>query len=491
MRARQVRLLSSAVVVACVGLAVMPASASKPAPLTFRAPIFVDNQLAGSEGFVMYAAKSHRLIYATHEGTTLLLRGGLTGAPSGDGDYVSTYRNQVNMWTSADDGHSWRRLDWNGTGFFTGPDHNLGFSDPDLTEDGAGNIYVAGIDLANDALVSSPDGGVTWPTGTVQCHEGDRPWLAGGKGKEVFLADNSEQYGHIVVRSTDGGATCSSGFATGVVGNWTGYGKPVYDAKTDTLYEAAVNGNQLGMIALRNATAKFDSGSPGSFTAYPAISHTSSNTFWKAQIAQDAAGTLYLTWSTDDRKPGTSGGCSGAATPSANSVLLTHSRDGGKTWSSPLVVAHPGTTVNWPWIIAGAAGRVAVAWYAYDRVVDLNCAPADARMGVRLAMIRDASSRHPVSLVTDPIGRPVHVGPVCTNGTACVATGQDRRLGEFFTLAADVNGCVMIATGDTTQTDPLTGAQLPTARPLFTVQTSGPSLSGGSCHAVRRGRRPA
>jgi hypothetical protein len=469
----------------------MPASASRPAPITFRAPIFVDNQLAGSEGFVMYAAKSHRLIYATHEGTTLLLRGGLAGAPSGDGDYDSTYRNQVNMWTSADDGHSWQRVDWNGTGFFTGPDHNLGFSDPDLTEDGAGNIYVAGIDLANDALVSSPDGGVTWPTGTVQCHEGDRPWLAGGRGKEVFLADNSEQYGHIVVRSTDGGATCSSAFATGVVGNWTGYGKLVYDAKTDTLYEAAVNGNQLGMIALRNATAKFDSGSPGSFTAYPAVGHTSSNTFWKAQIAQDAAGTLYLTWSTDDRKPGTSGGCSGAATPSANSVLLTHSTDGGKTWSKPMVVAHPGTTVNWPWIVAGAPGRVAVAWYAYDRIVDLNCAPADAKMGVRFAMIRDASSRHPVSLVTDPIGRPVHVGPVCTNGTACVATGQDRRLGEFFTLAADVNGCVMIATGDTTRTDPLTGAQLPTARPLFTVQTSGPSLTGGTCQAVRRGRRRA
>ena len=485
MRARHLRLIAAAAITCCGALSVLPAHAA-PSKLSFRKPVFVDDQLAGSEGFVMYAAKSHRLIYATHEGTTLLLRGGLSGAPSGDGDYVSTYRNQVNMWTSADDGRTWQRVNWNGTGFFTGPDHNLGFSDPDLTEDGAGNVYVAGIDLANDALVSSPDGGKTWPTGTVQCHEGDRPWLAGGRGKEVFLADNSEQYGHIVVRSTDGGATCSSSFANGEVDNWTGYGKLVYDAKSDTLYEAAISGtSRLGVMALRGATKKFDSNVPGDFEVHPAVSGTSFNTFWKAQIAEDAAGVLYMTWTTDDRKQASSGGCSGAATPIANSVLLTRSTDHGRTWSRPKVIAHPGVTVNWPWIIAGASGRVAVAWYQYDRIVDLNCAPADAKMGVRLAVLTSASSTHPHQLTTDPIGRPVHVGPVCTNGTACVATGQDRRLGEFFTLAADANGCVMVATGDTTRTDPITGAQLPTARPLFTVQTSGPSLRGGSCHPLR------
>ena len=98
-------------------------------------------------------------------------------------------------------------------------------------------------------------------------------------------------------------------------------------------------------------------------------------------------------------------------------------------------------------------------------------------------MVTGATGTRPHLTTTDPIGRPVHVGPVCTNGTACVATGQDRRLGEFFTLAPDANGCVMVATGDTTRTDPVNGAQLPTARPLFTVQTSGPSLRGGNCHS--------
>src|SRR5436305_6532094 len=248
---RRTRVLAAAVAVATAGVALVPAQATG-AKLGFRKPIFVDSQLAGSEGFVMAVPQSHRLIYATHEGTSLLYRGGLSGAPSGDVDFTSTYRNQVNMWSSDDGGAHWARINWNGAGFFTGPDHNLGFSDPDLTADGAGNLYVTGIDLANDALVSSSDGGKTWPTGTVQCHEGDRPWLAGGKGKEVFLADNSEQYGHIIVRSTDGGASCSSAFATGVANNFTGYGKLVYDTSTDTIYEAAINGGgTLGVIALR------------------------------------------------------------------------------------------------------------------------------------------------------------------------------------------------------------------------------------------------
>jgi hypothetical protein len=479
-RRTKIRALAATIAVVGAGLAVVPAQASG-TKIGFRKPIFVDSQLAGSEGFVMAVPQSHRLIYATHEGTTLLLRGGLTGAPQGDADYGSTYRNQVNMWSSDDGGKTWQRINWNGAGFFTGPDHNLGFSDPDLTSDGAGNLYVTGIDLANDSLVSSSDGGKTWPTGTVQCHEGDRPWLAGGKGKEVFLADNSEAYGHIIVRSTDGGASCSSTMATGVANGFTGYGKLVYDASTDTIYEAAINGGNLGMIALRGATKKFDSGTPGTVESRLAVAGTTFNAFWKAQIAEGTDHTLYMTWTTDDRKPGTTGGCSGAATPAANSVMLVASHDGGRTWSRPIVVAHPGVTVLWPWVIAGAKGRVAVAWYQYDRITDLDCAPDAAKLSVRLASLSGADSRKPSITTVDPIGRPVHFGQVCTGGTSCVATGQDRRLGEFFTLAPDRNGCVMIATGDTTMLDPVTKGQLPTARPIFTVQNIGIGLYGRAC----------
>src|SRR4051812_8761431 len=448
------RVLSAGLALACLGAAALPAAARGGGEhIGFRKAVYVDKQLAGSEGFVMYAAKSHRLIYVTHEGTTLLYRSGLSQGAGGDSDFVSNYRNQVNLWTSKDDGRSWQRVNWNGTGFFTPPNGNLGFSDPDITTDAGGTVYITGIDLANDALVSSPDGGKTWPTGTVQCHEGDRPWLAGGpKLGSVFLADNSGQYGHIIVRSTDSGASCSSEHATESVGTWTGYGKILYDAGNDTIYEAAIsgpdNGNAVGIVALPHATKRFDSGNPGTVVARPAVANTSFNAFWRAQLAQGPDDTLYLTWSTDDRKQGSSGGCDGTGAPIANSVMLTSSRDGGRHWTRPTVVAHPGVTVNWPWITAGTDGRVAVAWYQYNRIVDLNCAPASAAMGVRVASIAHADGTRPSIDTVDPIGRPIHYGEVCTSGTACVATGHDRRLGEFFTIAQDGDGCVLITTGD-------------------------------------------
>ena len=71
-----------------------------------------------------------------------------------------------------------------------------------------GRIYNTGIDLANDALFSSNDGGLSWGPGTVQCHEGDRPWLAGARQDEVFLSTDTEEAGHQVFQSTDGGSSC-------------------------------------------------------------------------------------------------------------------------------------------------------------------------------------------------------------------------------------------------------------------------------------------
>ena len=72
---------------------------------------------------------------------------------------------------------------------------------------------------------------------------------------------------------------------------------------------------------------------------------------WPA-IAIDSAGTIYVVWDTDNRQPGTSGGCNGAATPAANSIMMISTRDLGATWSAPVTITHPGTRVLWPWIAA-------------------------------------------------------------------------------------------------------------------------------------------
>jgi hypothetical protein len=58
-------------------------------------------------------------------------------------------------------------------------------------------------------------------------------------------------------------------------------------------------------------------------------------------------------------------------------------------------------------------------------------------------------------------------------------TGQDRRLGDFFTNSIDSRGCVFIASGDTTKPDPVTGGARAIALPIFLRQDSGAALVGG------------
>src|SRR3954466_8023023 len=96
------------------------------------------------------------------------------------------------------------------------------------------------------------------------------------------------------------------------------------------------------------------------------------------------------------------------------------------------------------------------------------------------ATVLGANTGTPQIFTADAKGSPISInGDICQSGTTCVATGEDRRLGDFFTNAIDERGCVVIGTGDTTTPDPLTGGPRNISLPLFMRQTSGPSLRGG------------
>jgi hypothetical protein len=476
-------LASAAAAMAVPVLAALPAGGTTSATLGFGKPVFVDTALAGGEPFVIYSHAGHDLIYTAHEGTTHLFRDGLILGPGGVGQFAANYRNQVNIWTSHDDGKTWQRVNFDGTGFFTNPTKNLGFSDPDLTEDAGGVIYDTGIDLVNDALFSTPDGGKTWPSGTINCAGGDRPWLAGGgKKNEVFLATDTNTDGHEVFQSTNGGNSCGNFSITDP--NFGG--KLYYDHTNGSIVEPAFfsnsNSDAVGVGVLPHAEAAFAAHS-GSFTDYKAATTDGLLSPIGPEVALDSAGTIYLTWADQPREKGTSGGCNGAETPKANSIYLASSTDQGKTWSKPFTIAHPGKTVLWPWVQAGNAGSVSVVWYQYDRITDPDC-------GTGNVFVYDAN----VFNATDPatrtmqtanvVGRSIHSDGMCQSGTTCVATGQDRRLGDYFSNALDSDGCVMVATGDTTMTDPITGGPLPTSRPLFIKQDSGMGLYGKPCVAA-------
>lgn len=466
--------------------AALPASVATAAPLGFGTPVQVDGQLAGGEPVTITDPVHHTLVYSSHEGTTHLYRPGL--ASTSTLTFAAGYRNQVNMWLSKDDGKTFKRVDYLG-GAPVDPTKNTGFSDPDFTQDAGGRIYNTGIDLANQSLFSSNDGGMTWDKGTPQCAPGDRPWLAGGKKDEVFLSTDSlvGTANHQVFQSTDGGNTCST---TGIKAegttdkgeSWLGTGKISYDRAADSLFEPTqiqANGSTVGVGI--DVWHRGDS----QFTLRRVPGATSIYAHWPS-VAQDDGGTIYLTWDTSPTQDGTSGGCNGDPTPAANKIMLAATHDFGKTWSTPIAVAAPsGHRVFWPWVVAGEAGRINVAWYEADDLADLAC--QKAKISIKTSTVTDADKFGAVKLtnVADAVGRPIADNNICQSGTTCVATGEDRRLGDFFTNGIGADGCAEIASGDTSQKDPITGGDLETSRPIFVKQTSGPRLRGtGDCSGV-------
>src|SRR4051794_28269104 len=226
---------------AAVAVAGGLAPAAHGASLGFAPAQYLDQQLAGGEPVLLTDPVHHTIVYSSHEGTTHIYRPGLASETTFT--FLTGYRNQVNIWLSRDGGRTFERNDFGG-GFATDPTKNTGFSDPDLTRDDGGRIYNTGIDLANDALFSSGDGGVSWDRGTAQCHDGDRPWLAGGRKDEVFLATDTAEgaLSHQIFASTDGGQTCSASgipdagtLADGA--EYTGNGKLYRDPASDRLVE--------------------------------------------------------------------------------------------------------------------------------------------------------------------------------------------------------------------------------------------------------------
>jgi hypothetical protein len=214
----------------------------------------------------------------------------------------------------------------------------------------------------------------------------------------------------------------------------------------------------------------------------------------------DSAENIYFAWDTNERDPNGTGGCSnllpntgGGPTPLPNHIMFVagkHVGAGQWTFLPPVSLASQGNArVLWPWSVAGSSGNVSVVWYQMDKMVDPDCdiyngqTVPDVKTYIYEAQISNALSAATRRIsVINASGRFIHQGGICDSGTTCVATGQDRRLGDYFTNSVDSSGCVVIASGDTTVMDPISGGPRATSLPIFIRQTSGPSLTTGkSC----------
>jgi hypothetical protein len=303
----------------------------------------------------------------------------------------------------------------------------------------------------------------------------------------VFLASDAleeslQGSGHTIFESKDGGQTCGlNGIpdygSTADGGSYTGYGKLYWNPRLHGLVEPVLytdkdgNQNAIGASTWQRGQSKFK---PVKVASVKVFAHFPITIF-------DKEDRLYLIWDTDARQAGTNGGCDGKPTPATNAIQMAVSKDFGKTWSKPrTVVSFSGKRVFWPWAVAGDRGELSIVYYVSDRLSDPDC--QDSTISIDETRVSGADTGKPTFFTQDVAKRPIHKSStVCQGGTTCVATGQDRRLGDFFTNALDKNGCVMVASGDTTVPSSQTGGPRPVSLPILIRQTSGPSLTGIDC----------
>jgi hypothetical protein len=147
--------------------------------------------------------------------------------------------------------------------------------------------------------------------------------------------------------------------------------------------------------------------------------------------------------------------------PLRASVLVASSANQGATWTAPTLVSAPGVTSIFPWISAGAASKVDVAWYAENFPANpADAGPPDLGLptttwDVVMAQSLAASAAAPAYARATAVAA-FHAGSVCTSGLFCVGpqnagvgnvpTPVDRRVLDFFELRADpATGLALIA----------------------------------------------
>jgi hypothetical protein len=195
----------------------------------------------------------------------------------------------------------------------------------------------------------------------------------------------------------------------------------------------------------------------------------------------DTKGNLYAVWS---EYPG-------AGNPTGpGSIKVSTSRDGAQHWTKPITIS-PKSLPNdvMPWVVAGSAGRIGVAWYgsttAKSKDGKFGPDPVDtASWDLYYSTSINALTKHPTFGMTKVSDHPVKYGDISTGG---LGGSQDRSLGDFFQVQMGLHGEAIISYVDDTSAnrneDTCAGCgETPAeaAGPVMVVsQNGGPSLLAG------------
>jgi len=355
------------------------------------------------------------------------------------------------VWTSTDNGTTWKYLGK--------VDFPFGGGDSDIDAvPGSGRLLVTGqwrpaappslpvvgspYVTGGESIFTSDDGGATWAAHPTAGYlpAADRQWiLPAPDGKTVYLAFNDAATGLNVGTSPDAGTTWlppvvvpGTGSAGGVAAGPNGIAGDGVVGPDGTLYVpygVAIGGGSEERLIRSTDGRTFDTQ-----TIHKTPSGEQAGAIFSA-IAMDAAGTLHAAWAETHAK--------------GMRILYASSKDKGVTWTPAVQVTPDSVTTAFPWIVAGGAGKVAIAYLATVGSTLPDNADPNATWVPVVSFLDGQGNATGVPTFTSvaATSTPNHVGPICTQGTGC--TGG-RKLGDFFEAAVTPDGRVVLVYADDT-----------------------------------------
>ena len=167
----------------------------------------------------------------------------------------------------------------------------------------------------------------------------------------------------------------------------------------------------------------------------------------------DSAGNVYAVWSMLSARPNATIGANPATTWD---IWFASSHDGGKTFYGPFKISSATGTAVFPWIAAGDAGKVDIAWYQANNPAPPllsdpttpaeltggpNSMPAGTFWNVMFAQSVNADSREPSFTTVQASDNPNHRGSISIGGTTGSA---DRSLADYFNVYVGPDGIANI-----------------------------------------------
>lgn len=329
-----------------------------------------------------------------------------------------------NVYRSDDQGVTWRLMG--------DPNPTVPNFDPDLAVDLDGTVWESRLYVACAEVAVSQDKGASWASNPAVCPGlvGDRQYVVPTQGGEAYVYFHQlPTFWQTAFKTTDHGATwLPTGpaefpdhllLANGGSG-WGGGG--FYNRVTGSVFFTFSYSHQQGADNPTGAdgagyTVTHDGGR--SWTArQAAVLDGQQLGLGLVTGAADDAGNVYLTW----------GEALGDKADDL-AIYVAASTDDGETWSGKVRVdAGTGSKV-FPVIVAGEAGKVAIAYYEGS----LAAFPdnMEGTWNVTLAWTTDffANEVAPVFQHGQLTTTPVKAGPICISGTTC--TG-DREFADYF-----------------------------------------------------------